>query len=214
MKERGIIFSAPMVKAIAEGRKTQTRRVVRTRLNTWHIDRLLADWSLSGLRQHADAHGCAVFYVQTDVDNRDRETVHCPYGKPGDKLWVRETWREGTPTINGPDLDSHIAYRADVSECLRNRKIWKSPICMPRRASRFSMTITGLRVERLHDIVDGDVEAEGIDAELINRWLDPRMAFASVWDSLIANRGYGWDTNPWVWVLKWEKVEELKKTGE
>ncbi len=175
-KERPIIFSAPMVRALIEGRKTQTRRIVK------------------------NAH------VITCDDRTGATDTPCPFGNVGDRLYVREaTWkhRETGEYRHGDDA-SYASWR----ECG-----WKRVpgIHMPRSMSRLTLTITDVRVERLHEIgKDGrkakDVLAEGVDPEAIARnaaWFHPddapALAFAGLWESI---HGKGsWKSNPWVWAL-------------
>ena len=130
-----------------------------------------------------------------DCDDRDGYYVICPYGKPGDELWVRETW-------NGTESEG-IAYRATDPQM--DGEPWKPSIFMPRWASRLQLVIKDVRVERLQDISIDDIYAEG--AYSINWGRMPgseHKAFKALWDSINAKRGYGWETNPWVWVVEFE----------
>ena len=176
MKERPIIFSGEMVRAILDGRKTQTRRVIKPQ----------------PLRDYAELRS------------------RCPHGVPGDRLWVRET--HGF-------LAEQVLYRADVPSDFEEYKKtafwrvekWRPSIHMPRWASRITLEITGVRVELVQRIGLGDITAEGIQADLgpaahstIN---DSYVRFIELWDSINAKRGYGWDTNPWVWVLEFKQKE-------
>ena len=165
MKERPILFSGPMVRAILNGTKTQTRRVMRP-----------------GER------------VEKMILNKS------PYGIPGDRLWVRETW-------TGADDPAHkhaVHYRADGERACR----WRPSILMPRWASRITLEVTGIRIERLCDITERDALAEGCvgDGHVT---VDARAAFKLLWGSLNAKRGYGWDANPWVWVIHFKRIGEL-----
>jgi hypothetical protein len=213
MKKRPIIFSGPMVRAILDGRKTQTRRVIR------------------------GAHGAASIYA----GNRDglwviqrfgdaaQAVIRCPYGCPGDRLWVKETFclecsyevggypppfRDGRPikyyggdggwqwwkqphyraTDPTPDLDIGTGDPG---------VIWRPSMFMPRWASRIMLEITAIRADRLQDISVEDTWAEGV---LPGRG-DAVAAFADLWDRINGKRGYGWDANPWVWVVEFRKIE-------
>jgi hypothetical protein len=193
--ERPILFSGPMVLAILSGRKTQTRRVIKT----------VADRQLNQF----------LHYMATAVD----PDLKCPYGKPGDRLWVRETWAK-----TGFDL---VTYRADNTtlQMVENHEWdhtdWRPSIHMPRWASRITLEITGVRAERLQAIVNNpsDCIAEGIshpdgydflwqryDGEM-SACSMPWVSFSTLWDSINAKRGYGWDQNPWVWAIEFKRVE-------
>lgn len=166
MKERPILFSAPMVKAILSGTKTQTRRIVKP--------------------QQFPLGTC----------------VACPYGTVGDRLWVRETWLQ---------VPAGIAFRADGGDHYGagGKLKWRPSIFMPRAASRITLEVTGVRVERLQGISEDDAEAEGVAAEPHNgSCVDRRCfvkAYASLWDSLNAKRS-PWSSNPWVWVLSFRRI--------
>ena len=167
MKERPIIFKGEMVKAILDGRKTQTRRVVK---NVEDLTVFFRD----------DKFGCP---------------FKCPYGKPGDRLWVRETWAD-VNTSEGPA----ICYRADGDVQI----IWRSSIYMPRWASRITLKILDIRVERLQDISEKDAIAEGIQP---SDYAKPKAAFMRLWDSINAKKpGKSWKDNPWVWVIEFSRV--------
>jgi len=173
MKERPIIFNTPMVQAILDGRKTQTRRVVRYKA-----------------------------YANHDNPVYPHE---CPHGIPGDRLWVRETWfdvanLEGEPATYRATAD-HIATRM-----IEMGSGWKPSIFMPRWASRINLEITDIRVERVQEISEDDATAEG--ATINMGFPTSRCWFRCTWDSLNAKRSYGWDVNPWVWVISFRRIEE------
>ena len=182
VKKRPIIFNTEMVQAILDGRKTQTRRVIK---NPEKLEGLM----LSG-----------------------EEENWCPYGKIGDRLWVRETWAnilELSPEKNlvykATDWKGWLEYEVEPIK-------WSSPLFMPRWASRITLEITNIRVERLQDITEEDAEAEGISWSHSGGPFDnPEIIgaienFAYFWDSLNAKRGYPWDSNPWVWVIEFKKI--------
>lgn len=186
MKEKPILFSAPMVRAILEGRKTQTRRVVRKQFapdaDPAEVSATSPEgWQISG---HAglwwdDAGAC--------ID----DAIRCPYGQPGDRLWVRETWRYTASTLEESraiteDITSGIAvdWRATyIDRCMKELgfsreeaemaddfKTWRPSIHMPRWASRILLEVTGVRVERLNDISDVDSLSEGITSVRSNEF--------------------------------------------
>lgn len=211
MKERPILFSAPMVRAILEGRKTQTRRVVKQDLKRLGGGDFYA-FDHKGINYRVNAR-------HTTVAAWAHLIQFCPYGQPGDRLWVRETfglhaygdesdWN--TESIAGADAQIlgswALAHHADWGPC-QDGCHWRPSIHMPRWASRILLEITGVRVERLKDISDADLELEGIQ-EWIDRGIDhdgyPRDAFRSLWESI--NGAGSWDANPWVWVIEFKQV--------
>jgi hypothetical protein len=214
MKERPIIFSASMVRAILEGRKTQTRRVVK------------------GI----DSDGC--FTTVTDVGfprvphtaSTITQQFKCPFGVPGDRLWVRESIRlnldkgwcyeaDGQALQYGKDdEDTAIAW----VEIRPAKQRYCPSIHMPRWASRIKPEVTGVRVERLQAISEEDARAEGLfhnqhGYEGSRGFFsdNPRTAFADIWDSIYSNHREiamgeakcAWYINPWVWVVEFRKVE-------
>ncbi len=209
MKERGILFSAPMVRALLAGTKTQTRRVVKWR----DVDAGLS-LSFSGLRAYGYAQGWVLESdSRTSTEWRCKPTP-CPYGQLGDRLWVRETFagsiayeRHGYPL---KDWGNKLWYVADGEP--RSGQ-WTRPrpsIHMPRALSRITLEVTGVRVERLQDISEADAQAEGVDpADEPNqlRWqhYSPHgVAYARLWDDI--NGPGSWDANPWVWVVEFKRV--------
>ena len=128
---------------------------------------------------------------------RTGETLCCPIAEPGDVLWVRETWGFNP---DFPGIAAHACYRADRGHEHDGIR-WRPSIHMPRATCRLRLAVTGVRVERLQDISDADVVAEGAIAE---NGATPRGAFASLWDS--AYGAGAWDVDPWVWVVEFERV--------
>lgn len=204
-KERPIIFSAPMVRAILEGRKTQTRRVVT--LPRWvepcNEDH---DFELDGEPEwpHAISRktGCLA-------------AMECPYGQPGDRLWVRETWH------SSPHFD--CLYRSDYDDGAVLAKVvahggWRPSIFMPREFSRITLEIIDVRVQRLQEISANDVLAEGFifstKFELgtgyglpnWSRGVEHSAAFAALWDEINAKRA-PWASNPWVWAITFRRIK-------
>lgn len=187
MKERPILFSGPMVRAILDGRKTMTRRVIKNAPELLNRPEIMPSL--------IEAYKAA--WVKT-----------CPYGQPGDRLWVRETWA-AQHEFDGHSprfvkVGARFHYRA--SEQGPSGLLWRPSIHMPRWASRLTLEITAVRVERVQDIGDEDAEREGL------QWCNaasPRDKFQCLWDSLNAKRGYGWATNPRVRVISFKKVSNV-----
>lgn len=251
-KEHPIIFSGEMIRAILAGRKTQTRRVIDCSCNSRHITgNLLGEWGLSvpphrweGDPEEVNWQWCGkrpeigdwIEQFQTDVDDHASSLVRCPYGKPGDRLWVRETWVklrgnhwherglfDDVVEVNGIPKRNSVEYRADYDgspESERCRRelgyIWKPSIHMPRWASRLTLEITDIRVERVRDISEEDAIAEGFapgDGCPVNGFntespYPARAAFSGLWDKLNGPRGFGYESNPWVWVIEFRRKYE------
>lgn len=169
MKEKPILFSTAMVRAILDGRKTMTRRVCKIQ----------------------------PIPIITGYDLTATLTAGCPYGKVDDRLWVRETWMPGDSAVK-------YYYRATKPE-QGNYFKWHPSIFMPREASRITLEITNIKIERLQDISAMDIEREGTLTENteISKVLD---IWIELWDSINAKRGYGWETNPWVWCISFKKI--------
>jgi len=218
MTERPILFSGEMVRAILDGRKTQTRRIAKG-IPSWdHLGKDIMDWDLSGVYQEDD--GRWILEIQTDVDDSTREEIKCPY-EIGMRLWVRETCmdldRTGVEHRNEHGNLMRFAYRADcpagsVGDSARKDYglKWRPSIHMPRWASRITLEITSVRVERVQDISEEDAKAEGITDSFPEMECNSDRPFAegfsNLWDSINAKRGFGWDKNPWVWVIEFRRV--------
>lgn len=186
MKERPILFSGPMVLAILEGRKTQTRRVVK-------LDGFCGD----------------PVYETRDGDLVDPLSL-CPYGQSGDRLWVRETHG-----FVGGDR-RFLQYAADFGGVHEEAGVprWLPSIHMPRRASRLTLEIKSVRVERLQDISEADAKAEGVccaPGHPHGSKDQHKGAFQKLWDSLNADRGFGWTKNPYVWVMEFRPIHNASE---
>jgi hypothetical protein len=227
MKERPILFSGEMVRAILDGRKTMTRRVIKPQPEDGLHDHdrfpLSIDSRLTGW--------WGVVY-----NTGESREWKCPYGQPGDRLWVRETWGIGTRPHPYDGWIDGIEYRADVEMELHPIPSgveydkyegvgWRPSIHMPRWASRITLEITAIRVERLQDITEADALREGIAIEwrafdrrdlygssghmgfgLAGQSYSSRGAFQYLWDGINAKRSHGWEENPWVWVIEFKKI--------
>lgn len=181
--DRPILFSGAMVRALLAGTKTQTRRVVKPD-GKYRLDL---------------------------VAPADGGPSRCPYGAPGDRLWVRETWN----TFEGwagyfyaaDDHSFGIGADDDPDHIAEHAVRWRPSIHMPRAVSRITLEITAVRVERLQDISEADAWAEGIPGDLLHRaqgWA-PR-AYQFLWEQI--NGPGSWDANPWVWVVEFRRVEK------
>ena len=231
MKERPILFNGEMVRAILDGKKTQTRRVIKPQPTQ--------------IREAEYELDCGKAWLVTYANGTPEDEwieVCAPYNV-GDHLWVRETWQ--------PDFSEHgdvfIHYRADdkwgiypmteeipdewverewtklddiyraasvpqnsggrwLPESIGFKAPWKPSIFMPKWATRIWLEVTGVRAERVQDIT-----ATGIMEEGVKGWKAPmllaRSRFQALWDSINAKRGFGWDTNSWVWVYEFELLE-------
>ena len=219
MKERGMIFNGEMVRAILDGRKTQTRRIMKIQPsdgfspthNGYDLD-LNAHWYTPGV---VDKNG----YLQPakkDVFGvaDENEGYTCPFGAVGDRIWVRETWAEAG--AGAPDLK---LYRANYPEHVPTHYEnvppasdirWTPSIHMPRRASRLTLEITGVRVERLASVSDEDAGKEGYPANpapyggAMDKWL----WFRGLWDSIYPDQSFR--HNPWVWVIEFKVVPNVQ----
>lgn len=196
MKERPILFSAPMVRAILEGRKTQTRRAVK--LKPWH-----------GVEERED---CTFWPWMHDSERAADCWLNCPYGSPGDLLWVRETWCVNPRRHFGvePSGPEHCLYRATAAKIDSGFK-WTPSIHMPRWASRITLKITDVRVERLQAISTDGIRAEGITIPAtdcfpdVNTGSKLRDQWQRLWTDI--NGADSWAANPWVWVVSFERVK-------
>ncbi len=193
MKERPILFSGPMVRAILEGRKTQTRRIVKQ-------CHMVMDHGEDAAGQCINAGYIPCFPL-------------CPYGHRGDRLWVRETWTcvHGVPSAGGvPHPDDFVRYRADEGpgeQVITDVRCWHPSIHMPRVYSRILLEIVAVRVERLNEISGTDCIAEGIiEADAPQYVFGLHEAYRDLWESI--NGAGSWTENPWVWVVEFRRVTE------
>lgn len=231
MRERPILFSGPMVRAILEGRKTQTRRVVKFQFdqNPGDYASVYPDGSGRGFIAWAPM---AVSAEETARQYPGEEGFPCPFGVPGDRLWVRETFSPFMSS-NRPSTISEATYSVlkDGAHTYRNGRppmpgldsyaqgafdhiVWRPSIFMPRWASRLTLEVKAVRVERLQEISREDAAAEGVcwaaEQSPAPSWVTPsnwpEQNFAQLWDSINAKRGHSWASDPWVWVVEFEKV--------
>lgn len=201
MSEKPILFSGEMIRAILEGRKTQTRRVIKPQPSKFGE---LWMWVLKNIS-----------YALPDQGELYKPALGiweaCPYGRVGDRLWVRETWNAQTQSGKWWH-EVKREYRNFLNWAWTNPvqpafdavpDRWLPSIHMPRAASRITLEIVNVRVERIQQITDANAGAEGVngdsDAEVY-------VKFQDLWDDINAQRGYGWDVNPWVWVIEFKVV--------
>lgn len=196
MRERPILFSGPLVRALLAGTKTQTRRLMKPQPEEGaHMAPEM------GAALHEDHWGNPI-------------AAHaCPYGKVGDRLWVRETWgfdsqvradfkpALGRYDLSGMDLRERIVFRADESG--REVPRWRPAIHMPRWASRITLEVTEVRSQRLQDISEEDAKAEGITGPY--HYSSARAAFECVWDTINGKRA-SWESNPFVWAISFRRI--------
>lgn len=235
MRERPIIFSGPLVRALLAGTKTQTRRIAPiTDLSIRPHDNEIVSWSVrfskpikGVLSSHSGGR------LTEEQARRIIASKFCPYGQPGDRLWVREAHAivprtayarsEGVEQVLRPDDDHDACVFREGWERSRPGR-WRPSIHMPRWAGRILLEITGVRVERLQDISEADAEAEGIAPQPhhAGRWLSehrpaisfpsPVAAFSDLWESI--NGPGSWDANPWVWAVEFRRVDGAKEASE
>lgn len=214
MKERGMIFNGEMVRAILDGRKTQTRRPIK--------------WKQTRLTEIGEREDGSKWPWSEDAEHACDFWHPCPFGAVGDRIWVRETWARYNIDQNSHD----IAYRATTPEDWPEEGRWRPSIHMPRWASRILLEITNVRVERLNAISEEDAQREGVHTEVWDQtvvarnyaardeffqfWSEDmphyvemnqlyRSSFRSLWESIYGAEN--WLANPWVWVIEFKRVE-------
>lgn len=192
MSEKPILFSGPMVRALLAGTKTQTRRIVKPKIVTG-----------AGIAGIMGSTGPAF--------------GPSPYGEPGDRLWVRETFAKRQDCKDDTDRARHyLMFKADGGDPKDEMNWhdyggkWTSAIFMPRWASRITLEVTGVRVERLQDISCADAIAEGIRPAANSQTIDcdtpdPRVAYRELWDGINGKKA-PWSSNPYVWVLEFKHL--------
>ena len=214
MKERPIIFNADMIRAILDGRKTQTRRVMKVQpeLNGNFYEIYGSAWS-KGIKSVPAVHGHSL-------------ASNCPFGAVGDRLWVRETFRVhsratyvATLVYKASERQSwpQPPHRVPIAKCTKPAVVdkWTPSIHMPLWASRITLEITGVRVERLNSISQEDAQAEGMeltgwrptysDPDSGGEYQTPYDNFAELWESIYGDDS--WQANPWVWVIEFKRVD-------
>lgn len=194
-KTRPILFSSAMVRAILEDRKTQTRRVIKPQFSTV--------WGGGNSVRNGDKDYVSI-HVNISMPDGSWKWIRCPYGKPGDRLWVKETWSASPLHVVTKERDGLI-YKADNQLPYDH---WRPSIFMPRWASRIELEIIKIHAERLQDITNTDALAEGVRESHFHQrvdWMDLDR-YHALWESINKKNGHGWDTNPFVWVIEFKKI--------
>ena len=192
-KPKPILFNTEMVRAILDGQKTQTRRPIKAPGNEYHYEKLLCDWGLS--RNPKIIDGELHWQLQTKVDASKIFVVNLIY-QPGDILYVRETF--------SIDKNGEYVYRTNYGTTEDDSFPpsmfkWKPSIHMPKEAARIFLKVTNVRVERLQETTGVDVVREGFK--------EPQN-FIKAWNEIYKEKGYGWDDNPFVWVIEFEQINK------
>nr|DAY83452.1 MAG TPA: ASCH domain protein [Caudoviricetes sp.] len=213
MAIKPILFNTDMVRAIMDGRKTCTRRVVKTRRKDacgFYVTKR-TDGSFTGIYEY-------------DEDERMFENQLIPPYKPGDILYVRETWHRYTKRVGkgeGCHLEEHYGYKASIANSEDVEEPWKPSIHMPKEAARIWLKVTDVRVERLQDITDDGAKAEGAnckDGKNVG-WQEKQRRtaierFSEIWESTVSKEkidSCSWAANPWVWVIEFERCEKMQE---
>ena len=202
MIEKPILFSGPMVRAILVGKKTQTRRAIRYPQRGAFV---------------IEDHGRGWEVFQSDngesslCNDGNEYPMNCPYGQPGDHLWVRETW--GWVGEHHHEDHGSIYWKSDRADWVKSQK-WRPSIFMPHWASRIVLYVTDVKVEKLQsmsytdwvaDFCPSSAERESALATFVGDGYR-REREKELWDSINSKRGFGWDKNPWVWVVGFKRV--------
>jgi hypothetical protein len=238
VRERPILFSGEMIRALLreDSPKTQTRRVMKPQpySNGYAVakggerDNIGSTYPRGEIMCHNDYYPPSATLWRGGWLGADAgELECCPYGQPGDRLWVREAWETGCRPCPNAGWRDGIEYRADDYpgrderdflplhpapddvdlSVYGGRSGWRPSIHMPRWASRITLEITDVRVERVQDISEDDARAEGVTPHHPTIRNVHRLHFSDLWERINGPRGYGWDANPWVWCITFRGVE-------
>jgi hypothetical protein len=215
MRELPILFSTEMVRAILDGRKTMTRRVVK-------VDKP-DEWEAENNCRDSEYGANIPCYIRRKVSTEERG-IYYPHYDVGDKLYVRETWK----CVKYDSTDGDLSYGVEFKDGTRkyfefddNERFhqfgkfafkdgWQSSMFMPKEAARIWLEVTDVRVERLQEIKSLDIDAEGTNTDGLNTGMECRYAFECLWNSTVNKQDlplYGWDANPWVWVYEFKRLE-------
>lgn len=232
MKERPVIFNGEMVRAILDGRKTQTRRVMKVQPKQHDHKNYDAPWACEPpnyYNTHEADWACR--YCGEGIGMDGQSVYRCPFGQVGDRLWVRETFMDltGTGIEATTGKFEGFAYRADTPAGSYGDEVrkeyglkWTPSLHMPRKACRILLEITAVRVERLNDISEEDARAEGVKPagdmlpDCPDTFLTPKgdfaiakVAFQRLWQSIYGEES--WAANPWVWIIEFKRAEAQEK---
>ena len=224
MGEKPILFNTQMVRAILNGSKTQTRRLIKRRYDN------------TVLEMKTDKYGTRLIEIQKDEEgvtfgkHEDGSTWRKlrayiepkPAYKAGDVLYVRETWKQATGGTAGPGLFDTILYKADEPQDTTGLMIeerWRPSIHMPKNAARIWLRVTNVRLQRLQDITSEDVDAEGCKEWAYSAATGELLPsaptwFEILWDETVSEKDkkeYGWDANPWVWAYTFERIDNPRE---
>jgi len=237
LNEKPILFNSAMIRSILKNRKSQTRRVIKPQPPSynWHP------------KEHSAQPCYWIGYSDTGKLRNDVGGLKndcgwkCPFGAPGDRLWVRETWRETWSSSHNPmdkpsKHETGVEYRATWNgrrdpeariivtngpryggDMAKDGHVkWRPSIYMPRWASRITLEVVGVKVERVQEINGTDAQAEGWprDQELfptVNAGYKANFWFSNLWDSINAKRGYGWSVNPWCWCVEFKQLATTER---
>lgn len=214
MTEYPILFTVPMVQAILDGRKSVTRRVVTV---PWKGSVRTLPYSPYWLVEDGK-----LLFMNVN-DGGEFKPTRSPYGAPGDRLWVRESWglhlyhdftcwnRDSLAQRSKEEILSvwELAYRADAESPYDH---WRPNIHMPRWAARLMLEVVSIRVERLHEVTDEEALLEGVEPDRAHGLGHPddadsaRERYRALWDAINSGRGYGWNVNPWVWRIEFKRL--------
>ncbi|HBQ1905213.1 TPA: hypothetical protein L9X69_003440 [Klebsiella pneumoniae] len=200
ISERGMIFNAEMVRALLDGRKTQTRRPIK--------------WKQTRFTEIGEREDGSKWPWSEDAEHACDFWHPCPFGAVGDRIWVREAFRVHSRAIDVATLVYKASERNSWTEQTRRVPVavcnkpatpekWIPSLHMPRWASRILLEITGVRVERLRSMSQDDARAEGVIAA--SGPMEAGLAFRELWDSIYGEES--WKANPWVWVIEFKRVE-------
>ncbi|HBR1088949.1 TPA: hypothetical protein MIH37_08475 [Klebsiella pneumoniae] len=200
ISERGMIFNAEMVRALLDGRKTQTRRPIK--------------WKETRFTEIGEREDGSKWPWSEDAEHACDFWHPCPFGAVGDRIWVREAFRVHSRATDVATLVYKASERNSWTEQTRRVPVavcnkpatpekWTPSLHMPRWASRILLEITGVRVERLRSMSQDDARAEGVIAA--SGPMEAGLAFRELWDSIYGEES--WKANPWVWVIEFKRVE-------
>lgn len=221
MRERPILFSGPMVRALIDGRKTQTRRIVKPQPE--QQEGRGPSWGTPGGPRIPN--GPRFAGGGRKVSMTDLIGQYCPYGAPGDRLWVRETCSLMTidpvagavsRSLSTEEARQRTRFAADGTEPYGR---WTPAIHMPRWASRLTLEVTGVRVERLNDISEADAQAEGVTLQEKSIYMGAaaaaphRFEFHRLWQQINGDRA-PWESNPWVWVVSFKRASQEQASAD